>query len=202
MKRHAERDVMDMHAAILREHARPREGHEPLPILAVIGFAALLMWGGWYLGANSHHFDRERFDLAASIQPVSTEPEDPSLIGARLYSSCQGCHQGDGSGVAGAFPPLANSEWVLGDARVMAEIVVWGLEGPIEVSGSRFNGAMPAWGQRFDDAQLAALLTHVRSSFGNDADPVSAELIADVRANRRDTPWTADTLSALQLDED
>ena len=83
--------------------------------------------------------------------------------------------------MAGAFPPLAMSDWVTGEARAPVRIVLYGLQGPVQVSGATFNGTMPAFGARLTDQELAAVLSYVRSSWGNDAPAISPGEVRAVR---------------------
>ena len=121
--------------------------------------------------------------------------------GKQVYAtSCAACHQATGEGVAGVFPPLAGSEWVTGDEAKLARIILHGVTGPIEVAGETFNGMMPPWGPTMKDADIAAVLTYVRSAWGNKAAPVTAAKVAAIRAatSSRTTPWTAAELAAVK----
>ena len=123
--------------------------------------------------------------------------------GAALYQQrCASCHLADGTGVPGTYPPLAGSEFVTGPAGVPIRIVMHGLQGEITVGGTTYNGLMPAWGVgiAMSDEELAALLTYVRTSWGNQAPAVTPAEVAQVRAatEGRTTPWTAAELQALQ----
>jgi len=75
--------------------------------------------------------------------------------------------------------------------------VVERLTGPVEVRGERYDGFMPPFGHLSDD-ELAALLSYVRSAWGNDADPVPPALVQKVRraTDSRTQPWTADELES------
>lgn len=116
------------------------------------------------------------------------------------YAVCQTCHQADGNGVPNAFPPLAGSEIATGPSEVPIAIVLHGMQGPLTVHGTTYNGQMAAWGQ-FSDDDIAATLTYVRSSWGNAAPAVTAAEVAAVRAATagRTTPWTWDELSKAKL---
>lgn len=98
------------------------------------------------------------------------------LDGADLYmQTCSQCHQADGKGLPGAFPPLAGSATVNdGDYRKMASIILNGYDA---LPG---YGIMPPQGHLSDD-EIAAIMNHERSSWGNDAPPVTAEQIKEVR---------------------
>ena len=93
------------------------------------------------------------------------------------------CHQPNGKGLDPAFPPLENSAWVSGDPERLIKIGLYGLMGPIEVNGKKYDGQVPMtpFGGLLDDNELAAVLTYVRNSFGNKAEPVTADDIKKVR---------------------
>ena len=120
--------------------------------------------------------------------------------GQQLYVRCQTCHQANGEGLAGAYPPLAGSELVNGDPAIPIRVVLHGLQGPVTVKGQSYNAVMPAYGtgQPMTDDEVAAVLTYVRSSFGNSASAVTPEMVARERpaTASRTTPWTAEELHA------
>jgi mono/diheme cytochrome c family protein len=121
--------------------------------------------------------------------------------GKQVYATtCAACHQATGEGVAGVFPPLVGSEWVPGDEGKLARIILHGITGPIEVAGETYNGMMPPWGGTMKDADIAAVITYVRSAWGNKASPITAAKVASIRAANasRTTPWTAAELAALK----
>jgi len=197
-------DPVRLHEPIYRELAEPRDGHEPTPMWLVFLAMALLGWGGYYLGIYNGGFRGDVYvEQIGQVRPgaavAPAAPEDPMVAGRRVYNNCMSCHQKDGEGVPGAYPPLAGSEWVGGSAEVLAGIVLHGLEGSITVLGEPYNNAMPGWG-RLSDEQIAAVLTYVRGSFGNRSAPVSAELVATVRSatTGRSRPWRAAELAGLQ----
>jgi mono/diheme cytochrome c family protein len=181
-----EHDVHDIHDALLREQPDPEDGFEPLPIWLGTGFVLLTMWGFWYFGHYDGHFSRDAFTLdplpvAAGAQAAAPQ-RDVAALGAEIYGRCAACHQQGGEGVPGAFPPLAGSERVMGSPTALAHILLAGLQGEIEVKGTKYKGVMPAWADQLTDEEIAAVLTHVRSSFGNDAEPVPASLVTTTRA--------------------
>lgn len=130
--------------------------------------------------------EAEGTEVAAAEEP-DTDARATSSQGKRLYlQACAMCHGGQGTGVAGAFPPLAKSEYVTGSKDRLISIVLHGLSGPIEVRGQKYDSVMPAFGGRFTDAQLASILTHIRTSWGNDASTVTAEEVEHVREGEDD----------------
>jgi len=83
---------------------------------------------------------------------------------------CAACHGQNGEG-GPAGPPLAESEWVTGPVSNLVRIQLRGLMGPITVKGQEYNMVMAPMAYQ-DDATIAAVLTYVRNSFGNEAPPV------------------------------
>jgi len=110
--------------------------------------------------------------------------QDPILSsGSEIYSKyCATCHQADGEGIEGAFPPISESEWAEGDEGRLIRLVLVGMQGPLEVKGEAFNNVMTPHGFLTDE-QIAHVLTFVRSSFGNDAGPIVADQVMRVRAS-------------------
>lgn len=90
--------------------------------------------------------------------------------GARVYiTNCSSCHQLDGRGVPGAFPPLAGNPVVTGDPRRLLAIVADGRRGPIRVAGHVYDGEMPAWKGLLSDGEIAAVVSYIRASWRNNA---------------------------------
>lgn len=81
----------------------------------------------------------------------------------------------------GAFPTLHQTEWTEGDKGRLIRLVLFGMQGPIEIKGASYNNVMTPHGFLTDE-QVAAVLTFVRSNFDNEADAVTAEEVARVRA--------------------
>ena len=101
--------------------------------------------------------------------------------GKELYAKhCLPCHQTDGSGVPGMFPPLVNTEKVIGQPDSLIRIVLFGLKGPTEVAGQIYTQEMPAAGY-LTDQEVAEILTWIRSSWGNKASAVTSKGVADMR---------------------
>ena len=142
-----------------------------------------------------------RFSSVAEARSSDRVAKQQGPDGKAVYgTTCAACHQATGDGVSGIFPPLAGSEWVTGDEAKLARIILHGITGPIEVAGETYTGMMPPWGGVLKDPELAAVLTYIRSSWGNKATPVTAAKVASIRAatTARATPWTAAELTAIK----
>jgi mono/diheme cytochrome c family protein len=101
--------------------------------------------------------------------------------GAKVYATCSACHQPTGAGIPGAFPPLAESEWVNGPVENLIRIQLRGLMGPITVKGTTYNSVMPPNATMSDD-EIAAVLTYIRSNFGNKSSAVTADQVKALRS--------------------
>jgi mono/diheme cytochrome c family protein len=135
------------------------------------GLALLLIAAACAKGSN---------DASASAS-ASAEAANPASAsdGAVIYiANCSSCHQADGAGVSGAFPPLAGNPVVTGNPVAVIAIVKNGLDGKVVVNGHAYSGIMPRWGGVLSDEQIAATITYIRSSWHNRAAGVS---VAEVR---------------------
>jgi mono/diheme cytochrome c family protein len=121
----------------------------------------------------------------------SMAQEFDAALGAATYNSCMGCHQANGKGVPGVFPPLAESLPAIfaaeGGREYLINVLLFGLQGEIEVLGSSFNGTMPSWAASLSDDQISAVLNHELTSWDNDQlladpfEPITSEEVAAIR---------------------
>ena len=186
-------DVQQVHAAIQREKTEPQVGLEPLSIWLIAIYGLAIFWGGAYLGRYSGSFSGDGLDIgntptkaksgAGAVGEMQTAELTPAQRGKKIFSAnCATCHQGTGLGVAGQYPPLAGSEYVLGGTRRLGMVLLKGLEGPVTVKGAAFGSAvMQPWEKTLTDAKIADVLTYIRSEWGNNASPVAAEGVAALR---------------------
>lgn len=136
-------------------------------------------------------------DVRIAFVLEHSTPDKAESPGERVYKHlCLNCHQPTGKGLPGIYPPIAESEWVTGDTSKLIRMLLHGLNGPIQVGGKPFTNVMPPSG--LSDRQIADVLTHVRSHFGNTANAVSVDEVKKVRANHRGRTkmWTADELKS------
>lgn len=137
--------------------------------------------------SNSHQGLSQMHYISSQVAPDGEE----------IYNTrCMSCHQQDGQGVPGSFPPLTETEWVNGDKGRLIRLLLDGMTGEIEVNGTTYTGAMPPWGGALDDEEIAQVSTYIRTNFGNDSSPVTVEEVEKVREATADRskPWTADEL--------
>jgi glucose/arabinose dehydrogenase/mono/diheme cytochrome c family protein len=112
--------------------------------------------------------------------------------GSEVYSReghCITCHQGNGKGLPDSgFPPLSETKWVTGNSDRLIKLTLKGLMGPIEVLGKKYPGQVPMtpFEHMLKDDEIAAVLTYIRNSFGNKADPILPEQVEKIRAAKKD----------------
>ncbi len=110
-----------------------------------------------------------RLTITAFVALIALAGATLAQDGAAIYAThCASCHTSEGQGM-GTFPALADSEFMQGDEHPVIDIVLHG------------RGAMPPFAGTLDDDEVAAVLTHIRTSWGNDAEPIDAETVAEVR---------------------
>jgi nitrite reductase (NO-forming)/hydroxylamine reductase len=113
--------------------------------------------------------------------------------GKAVYdTACLACHQADGKGLPGAFPPLAGSDYLLGDKARAVGVVVNGLQGEVVVNGVKYNSVMPAMTQ-LSDQEIADALTFALNSWGNAGGAISSSQVAAERAKAAAAPKRADS---------
>jgi putative heme-binding domain-containing protein len=129
-----------------------------------------------------------------NVRTASPRFEDKGFVktyelGQRVFyeeGSCNTCHRDHGRGVTGIYPPLVGSEWVLEEPDRLIKLTLHGLWGPIQVAGKRYEPAsgvppMTAVGLFYTDEEIAAVLTYVRTSWGNDAPAVDRSVVTRIR---------------------
>jgi nitrite reductase (NO-forming) len=124
----------------------------------------------------------ESVSIAAQSNAAGTLSKDQQIAaGAALFKgTCSTCHQEAGQGLAGVFPPLANSDFLKPDPRRAIEVVLNGLSGPVTVNGSTYDSVMPPMSQLTDD-EVANILTFVTNSWGNTSPGVTKEQVRVTR---------------------
>jgi mono/diheme cytochrome c family protein len=152
--------------------------------------ARILDYLGTYLGPNPP-------PASAAVAPAAkatagkAPAAEATVDGASVFADqCAACHQLNGEGVAGQFPPLAHNADVFLSRDFPLRVVLFGLSGKIVVGGKNFDGVMPPLGEVLSDAQIAAAVTYVRGAWGNSGlrpkamTPVDAAAVAALRGEK------------------
>lgn len=200
-------DLDRLHAAVKREKSEQAAGHEPAPVWVIFLFMVVAVVAGGQLGPMTGGFSFNVSNPFSSGKPGGNDPRpkkegegggaDPFQVamkkGASGYAVCGGCHQGSGMGIAGQYPPLAGSEWVLGGTERLIRVVQHGLTGQVTVKGQNYNfpGGMQGFGAGMSAGDLANVLTYIRNTWGNEGTMITKEMIEKVRGEeKRASQWT------------
>jgi mono/diheme cytochrome c family protein len=195
-----------------REKPDPLEGDKPWPLYVWIFIMLMVSWSTTYfalysgdgnIAGGDQRIEEVKKEISTSTEQDDTVSkikslEDQIKDGVKVYASaCQACHQSNGNGLSGAFPPLVKSSWVLGDPIRPIKFILHGLQGEIEVLGVTYNGVMPAHKEQFNDQQIADVTTYIRNTWGNKADAVKASLVKELREEFKDRAdaWTVKELN-------
>lgn len=99
---------------------------------------------------------------------------------ALFAGTCSTCHQANGQGMEGVFPPLAKSDYIAADPKRVPNAILHGLQGPVTVNGKDYNSVMPPMTQLTDD-EVANISTYVLNSFGNPGGSITKDEAAAIR---------------------
>ncbi|HEY7872499.1 MAG TPA: copper-containing nitrite reductase [Rudaea sp.] len=138
--------------------------------------------------------DRAEPNLAAVTQATKAAAagkltkEEQIKAGRQLFTgTCSVCHQANGEGLPGVFPPLAKSSFIAEDVKRPIRILLHGLTGPVKVNGKDYNSVMPPMTQLNDD-EVANILTFVLNSWGNPGGRIEAAEVAKARSEPAPAP--------------
>lgn len=202
-------DLDRLHSAVKREKEDLAPESQPAPLWAMFLLMLVAIIAGGQLGPMTGSFSFNVSNPFAAAGGGDPRPGgagagaalDPFAMamkkGSSGYAVCGGCHQGNGGGLPGQFPPLAKSDYVLGGTERLIRIVQHGLTGPVTVNGQGFNppGGMQPFGATMSSQDLANVLTFVRNSWGNEASMITKEMVQKVRdEEKRATQWTVTEL--------
>jgi len=167
----------------------PEATRSTVPMWILLLTLILIYLGAVYFDHHSGWFDARVYSPYTSAEQLdSYQPKSGAaeLVarGKKLFDmDCGICHGIDGLGKPNQAPPLAGSEWVKAKGvRRLAHIPLTGLTGSITVESQTWNLQMPAMGAALSDADLAAVLTYIRASWGNGMGEVTADDVKAVRA--------------------
>ena len=186
--------------------AEPKASSSTVPMWIFALTLILIYLATVYFDDHGGWFDSKvyaPYDNAAQLDAYQPKSGAAAMLarGQQVYSQiCAACHGADGLGKPGQAPPLCGSEWVIakGYSR-LAHIPLTGVTGDLKVEGKDWNMAMAAMGAALSDSDLASVLTYIRGSWGNKAEPVSADDVAGVRKaiGKNTAPMSAQTMMGM-----
>jgi len=152
-------------------------------------FLVVVAWGMWYVPTELRAYQEWKTAATRTSSPGAAAPGAPSAgqpswaaLGEQVYGNkCAACHQLTGQGLPGVFPPLkGNAVVTAADPTEHIRTVLRGLSGKT-IGGVTYGSPMPAFADQLSDEEVSAVLSHERTSWGNQAPPVKPE---DVVARR------------------
>ena len=165
----------------------------PVPTWAWVLVLGVVAWGVGYITLESHSKTLRDQAIAGATPTTSTQRmstnnqtedggSDWAELGSTVYgNNCSSCHQGNGAGLPGVFPPLANNAVVLNDDPTEhIRTIIEGLTGK-EIDGVAYASPMPAFGTLLSDEEIAAVVNHERTQWENNASTVTPEDVAALR---------------------
>lgn len=172
---------------------KPSEG---IDLMNAIDTSSLDKWNKPAYLTSVAHLNNKSVKEKSETSKTATKLTGPALEqyrrGAVIYAKegfCVTCHQPNGKGLdASGFPPLNASKWVTGSEDRLIKLTLNGLLGPIEVNGKKYPGQVPMtpFGMMLNDQEIADVLTYVRNSFTNEANPISAAKVKEIRESIKD----------------
>ncbi len=148
------------------------------------------IWRVMFKGSKSNfgYADLAKMERRKQLPHIKTPDEfndnlqkDQAVGGEKIYGTyCASCHQRNGKGAEGRFPPLVDASWVKGDKTTLINVLLNGLEGNIEVNGVGYNGVMPKHAFLTDE-EAASVLTYIRQKFGGMQDEITIEEVGEQR---------------------
>jgi len=192
--------LINAYAGGHEDNFEPRRAETPMPVptWAWVLFLGIVSWAMWYAAsswapgprfANTPTFGQAvppGTPVAAVAAAAAASPPEKAPLGEQVFGNkCAACHQPDGAGVPGLFPPLRGDPVVLNpDATEQIRTVLTGLHGK-EIGGETYASEMPAFGDQLDDQHIAAVINYTRTSWGNRAPTITASDVAKVRAGAK-----------------
>jgi mono/diheme cytochrome c family protein len=162
----------------------------PIPTWAWVLFLVIAAWGMWFVATELRTYQEQQVATVAAASPAAAAPGATgaggqpawAALGEQVFGNkCAACHQLTGLGLPGVFPPLKGSAVVTAsDPTEHIRTVLRGLSGK-SIGGVAYATPMPAFADQLTDEEVAAVLSHERTSWGNQASPVKPE---DVVARR------------------
>src|SRR5699024_3513599 len=159
----------------------------PVPTWAWVLLLVIVAWSAFYItqlwSAPEEMASSPTYSMYTGQAPASAaKAASEGNIGSQPYrTSCASCHQTNGEGVTGTFPPRAGAPAVTDeDPTRHIEIILFGMQGEA-INGVEYSAAMPPWADQLSDEEVAAIINHERTSWGNDAPTVTAADVKEVR---------------------
>ena len=149
----------------------------------ILGIFLVVILAACGSGDSTSSKKMEEVNSGEAIEECANNGIDEDLMkkGKAVYVQCIACHQTNGEGITGAFPPLANSDYMLADIDRMISIILNGAFDPITVNGTEYPGNIMTRFTHLSDDDIAAVSTYILNSWGNSGGVVTTEMVSTNR---------------------
>lgn len=198
----SDEEMVEIHSKLNHEKHPPTKGFLSAPLIFVFVFGCLIFVCSIQLAHSTNQF---QLHPPREIVELSDEEKDALRLERKIESGkkifgvrCASCHQTNGLGIEGQYPPLAGSRWVTTEPSLISQIILKGLKGEIEVMGKLYgtSAAVNMAAVAIDDREIANVTTYVRQAWGNQAGEILESEVAQFREESKDQvdQWTGDQL--------
>jgi mono/diheme cytochrome c family protein len=204
----SDEEIVKSHVELSKNKHQPTKNFLIAPLVFVFVFGCLIFVCSIQLAHTTNSFQ-----LHPPVEVVELSPEEKEalrlerkiLSGEKIFAGrCASCHQANGLGIEGQFPPLANSEWVAADPAVITSIILKGLKGEIVVNGKTYgtSAAVNMAAVPISDREISNVSTYVRQAWGNTSSEVTEDFVTQLRAEQsaQQDQWVGEKLKSLYLD--
>jgi mono/diheme cytochrome c family protein len=200
-----DKNLVDEHVRLSELKHEPTEGFLHAPLIFVFIFGCLIFICSVQLAHTTNDFQLHPPKEIVELTPEEKEAlrvERKVASGGKIFAArCASCHQANGLGIAGQYPPLAGSKWVTSDPGLISNIILKGLKGEIIVKGEKYgtSAAINMAAVPINDREIANVVTYVRQAWGNKASELSEDEVASFRSSSSDQldQWTGEQLKSL-----
>lgn len=197
--------LVDEHVRLNEIKHEPTKGFLQAPLIFVFIFGCLIFVCSIQLAHTTNNFALHPPDEIEELTPDQKEDlrvERKINSGEKIFAArCASCHQTNGLGIAGQYPPLAGSEWVTSDPGIITNIILKGLKGEIVVKGETYGttAAVNMAAVAINDSEIANVVSYVRQAWGNNAEEIFEDEVASIRADsaEKQDQWTGDQIISM-----
>ena len=198
-------ELVDEHVRLNKIKHEPTKGFLQAPLIFVFVFGCLIFVCSIQLAHTTNDFQLHPPKEIVELTPEEKEAlrlERKISSGEKVFAvRCASCHQANGLGIAGQYPPLDGSNWVTSDPGIISNIILKGLKGEIVVKGETYgtSAAVNMAAVAISDREIANVVTYVRQAWGNNAEEIFEDEVASIRSDsaEQQDQWTGDQIISM-----
>ena len=201
----SDQEMVDVHAKLNVDKHPPTKGFLKAPLIFVFVFGCLIFVCSIQLAHSTN-----QFQLHPPTDKVELSAEDKEALrlerkfesGKKIFAvRCASCHQANGLGIQGQYPPLVGTKWATTEPALISYIILKGLKGEITVKGEVYgsSAAVNMAAVPITDREIANVTTYVRKAWGNDASEITEDEVSSFRDDikSQQDQWTGAQLMEL-----